>query len=75
MNRETHMELRTLESEKRMDKLALMGYQHGIAEQLNGSMGRDMMDVLEGKKQVKLSLWERIKHKMDNLLWHFSLGQ
>lgn len=72
---EISREIKTLESERRMDKLALKGHQWSIAQRLNGSMGQDMKDVLEGKKKVKLTLFERIKHKIENLLWNLSSGQ
>jgi hypothetical protein len=58
-----------------MDKLALKGHQWTISQQLNSSMGQDMKDVLEGKKQVKFSLWRRIKNSFDKLLWSLSLEQ
>lgn len=75
MDSNVSRELQTLESEKRMDKLALKGHQWAIAQKLNNSMGQDMKDVLDGKKQVKLPLWQRIKHKIDTLLWHLTLEQ
>lgn len=75
MDKVISREIQTLESEKRMDKLALKGHQWTIAQQLNGSMGQDMKDVLEGKKQVKFSLWRRIKNSFDKLLWNLSLEQ
>lgn len=75
MDKEMNREIQTLESEKRMDKLALKGHQWTIAQQLNSSMGQDMKDVLEGKKQVKFSLWRRIKNSFDRFLWILSLEQ
>jgi hypothetical protein len=75
MDKEMSREIQTLESEKRMDKLALKGHQWTIAQKLNSSMGQDMKDVLEGKKQVKFSLWRRIKNGFDKWLWHLSLEQ
>ena len=75
MEKELQREIQSLNSEKRMDKLALKGHQWTIAEQLNGSMGQDMKDVLEGKKQVKFSFWRRIKNSFDKLLWNLSLEQ
>lgn len=62
-------ELQSLDSERRMDKLALKGRQWEIAQQLNNSMGQDMKDVLDGKKQVKFSLWRRINNTIDKWLW------
>ena len=65
-------EVTTLESEKRMDALALKGLQHNIAEQLKGSMGKDMNDVLTGKKKVKLTFWAKLKYSIDNFLKMFN---
>jgi hypothetical protein len=73
MDKELNREITSLESEKRMDELALKGYQHSIAEQLNGAMGKDMTDVLSGNKKVKFSFWRRIKNGFDKLLWNLSL--
>lgn len=73
MDKEMNREIQTLESEKRMDKLALKGHQWTIAQQLNSSMGQDMKDVLEGKKQVKFSLWKRIKNSFDRFLWSLTI--
>ena len=75
MDKEMSREIQTLESERRMDKLALKGHQWTIAQQLNSSMGQDMKDVLDGKKQVKFSLWKRIKNSFDKWLWHLNLEQ
>ena len=72
MDREYERELTTLESEKRMDALALKGIQYNIAEQLNGVMGKDMNDVLSGKKEVKLTFWTKLKYKIDNFLNFFN---
>lgn len=73
MDKAMSREIQTLESEKRMDKLALKGHQWTIAQKLNSSMGQDMKDVLEGKKQVKFSLWRRIKNGFDKLLWSLTI--
>lgn len=65
-------ELRSLEGERKMSEVAIQGYQHSIAEQLRSSMGEDMMEVLNGSKKVKLSFWDRMKHKFDTLLWNLN---
>ena len=67
-NIEYERELITYESEKRMDSLALKGHQWNIAEQLNGTMGKDMNDVLTGKKKVKLSFLRKLKYNIDRFL-------
>ena len=75
MDRTMNRELQTLESEKKMSQMALEGHQWEISQQLKGSMGKDMKDVLEGRKQVKFSLWKRIKNGFDKFLWRLNLGQ
>jgi len=74
-SRNIQRELTSLESEKRIDKAALKSFQTTFAERLNGSMGKDMKDVLSGVKKVKLPLMKRIKHKINMFLWHLNLGQ
>jgi hypothetical protein len=66
------MEVQTLKAEKKMNEMALKGYQWSISQQLNNSMGRDMKDVLEGRKVVKLSFWKRVKNKFKLILWHLT---
>lgn len=61
-------ELVTLESERRMDELALRGVQHSIAEQLNGEMGRDMREVLSGNRKVTVPVTSRIMNWLRNIL-------
>ena len=75
MSREVNMELQTLESERKMSQMALKGYQWSIAQDLKGSMGKDMKDVLEGRKKVKFSRWRRIKNGFNRLLWMLNLVQ
>lgn len=72
MDSEYNREVTTYESEKRMDALALKGLQWNIAEQLKGSMGQDMNDVLSGKKKVKLTFWRKLKYRIDNFLSLFN---
>ena len=65
---EIDRELTTLKSEKRMDILALKGHQWNIAEQLKGSMGKDMEEVLSGKKKAEFTFWTKLKFKINNFL-------
>ena len=65
-------ELTSLKSEKRMSEMAIKGYQNELANKLNGSMGNDMMDVLSGKKYVKLTKWQKFRYKFDNFLKIFN---
>ena len=69
---EYERELMTYNSEKKMDELALKGQQWNIAQQLQGAMGKDMNDVLSGKKKVKLTFWMKLKYSFDNFLRLFS---
>ena len=69
---ELDRELTTYKSEKRMDTLALKGHQWNIAEQLKGSMGKDMEEVLSGKKKVEFTFWTKLKFKINNFLKLFN---
>lgn len=69
---EIDRELTSLKSEKRMSEMAIKGYQNELAKRLNGSMGNDMMDVLSGKKFVKLTKWQKFRYKFDNFLKIFN---
>jgi site-specific recombinase XerC len=69
---EIDRELTSLKSEKRMSEMAIKGYQNELAKKLNGSMGNDMMDVLSGKKFVKLTKWQKFRYKFDNFLKIFN---
>ena len=66
------MELTSLISEHRMGQAAIKGHQNNISQMLNGSMGKDIDDVLSGKKQVKLTWKEKMKYKIDNFLKLFN---
>lgn len=65
-------ELTTYKSEKRMDTLALKGLQWNIAEQLKGTMGKDMNEVLTGKKKIELTFWAKLRYKINNFLSLFN---
>ncbi len=69
---ELDREFTSLKSEKRMSEMAIKGYHNEIAEKLNGAMGNDMVDVLAGKKFVKLTMWQKLKYKVDNFLSLFN---
>jgi hypothetical protein len=71
-NVEFERELISYESEKRMDSLALKGHQWNIANQLNGSMGKDMNDILTGKKKVEFTFWTKVKYSINNFLKMFN---
>lgn len=51
-----------------MGEMAIKGYQSQIADRLNGLMGEDINKVLNGERVVKLSLYQKLKYKIDNFL-------
>lgn len=66
-NYELFKELRGLKNDRLMNDRILDGVRGDIAKKLNGLMGDDIKDVLEGKKVVKLTFKEKIKYKVN--LW------
>jgi hypothetical protein len=58
-------EKRALDNDKLMTKRALEFQQNLMANELLGSMGNDINDVLSGKVKVKLSFWEKMKYKVN----------
>jgi hypothetical protein len=63
---ELFKELRGLENDRLMNDRILDGVRGDIAKKLNGLMGDDIKDVLEGKKVVKLTFKEKIKYKINS---------
>lgn len=57
-------ELNSLNSERNLSNKIIQGTQYNIANELLGEMGKDIDDVLSGKKKVKLSLMEKIKYSL-----------
>jgi len=71
-NKELDMEIRSLESERRMGEVELKSHQSRMADMLNGSMGEEIMNVLSGKQKVKLPFRKRLKYKIDGILKLFT---
>lgn len=71
-NRELIREIISFEDEMRKDKVALKGVQWEWSEKLNGAIGRDMDEVLSGRRAVKFTRWQRIKNYFDRILWHLT---
>lgn len=65
---ELNREYRELENERKLYNRIIKNEQETFAKSLKGSIGRDMEEVLTGKKTVKLSLLEIIKYKISNFL-------
>lgn len=59
-------EINQYESEKKLNQLAVKGYQNQMAEKLRGSMGEDMRKTLDPKKES--NAWKRFKRGFDNFL-------
>jgi hypothetical protein len=55
-------------NERKMDELAIKGYQNQMAEKLRGSMGEDIKKSFESKKD---NTWTRFKKSFDNFLSMF----
>lgn len=53
-----------LRNDKKMTERALMSQRNEWNRLLNGSLGKDMEDVLSGKKKVTLSFKERLNYKI-----------
>jgi hypothetical protein len=52
-------------SERKMDEMAIKGYQSQLAERLRGSMGEEIKEAFEPKKN---NAWIRFKKSFDNFL-------
>lgn len=75
-NYETNRELRGLKNDKIMTERAVESEKNRWAEKLRGNVGKDMHDVLSGKKKVKLTFREKIhysyiyyKNKFKKIFW------
>lgn len=67
-NSEIMMEITSLKSERMMAQEALKSHQMQLAESLNGAMGKDIDDVLSGRKKVVLTKKQKLKYKINNFL-------
>lgn len=68
MDKQLEKELMSLNGERKMSENAIRGHQWHMSQQLNGSMGKDMLDVLDGKKEVKFTFWQRAKNNLIRVL-------
>lgn len=60
-------ELTTLNSEKKLSEMAIKGQQNELAIKLRGSMGREIREALEPKKE-RVGFWKKVKYSFDNFL-------
>ena len=61
-------EFTTLQSERKMGETEIKSSQSQISNKLCGAMGRDMIDVLDGRKKVKISKIRKLKHFILSIL-------
>lgn len=61
---EIQKELIQLENDRQQTKELLAAEQIRIASLLQNDMGKEINDVLSGKKIIKLSLYKRIKYTL-----------
>jgi hypothetical protein len=57
-------EIRGLQGDLNMNKIAVKSVQEDMREQLSGEMGEDMTAVLNGERVVRAGMIERKKHKV-----------
>lgn len=65
---DTNRELNQLQNDKKKMEIELLNERYRIAHLLIGEMGKDIDEVLCGKKIVKLSFWEKVKYKINFFL-------
>lgn len=64
INYELNRELRAWKNDKLMTERAVDSEKNHWAEMLNGNVGKDIKDVLSGKKKVKLTFNEVLNYKL-----------
>lgn len=64
---ELNKELRGLKNDQKMTERNIAQQQENIANKLNGEMGKDMMEVISGKKKITISKWEKVKFSMKRI--------
>lgn len=65
---DTNRELNQLNNDRKIMEIELSNERDRIANLLIGEMGKDIDDVLCGKKVVKLSFFEKVKYKINFFL-------
>lgn len=63
-NFEINRELRAYEGEKKLTEIAIEGQQRRMKDMLQGSMGEDMMAVLNGEKKIEISKYKKEKFRL-----------
>ena len=57
-------ELNGLQRDRKGYELELQVHQRHLLESLKGDMGRDIDDVLSGKKKITVPFWQKVKYKI-----------
>ena len=60
-------ELRGLKNDQKMTERNIAQQQENIANKLNGAMGKDMMEVISGKKKITISKWDKVKFSLKRI--------
>lgn len=66
MDKILNMEIESLQGERMMGETELKSTQSSISEKLHGSMGADMIDILDGKKKVVMSKRMKLRYRINN---------
>lgn len=64
---ELNKELRGLKNDQKMTERNIAQQQENIANKLNGAMGKDMMEVISGKKKITISKLEKVKYSLKRI--------
>lgn len=64
-------ELKQLKSDRLSNEIELSRQQNKLAELLRGEMGKDIQDVINGRKVVKLSFYEKLRYKVNHIIDSF----
>lgn len=65
---ELNKELRGLKNDQKMSERNITHQQENIANKLKGEMGKDMMDVITGKKKITISKWNNFKFSIKRII-------
>lgn len=64
---ELNKELRGLKNDQKMSERNIAHQQENIANKLKGEMGKDMMDVISGKKKITISKLDKFKFSLKRI--------
>lgn len=65
---ELNKELRGLKNDQKMSERNITHQQENIANKLKGEMGKDMMDVITGKKKITISKLNKFKFSIKRII-------